>query len=47
MALELNEIIGLCDKAPEEDEWITQKEVSDAIKSLNKGKSPDLYNVTA
>ncbi|MCG8045488.1 MAG: reverse transcriptase family protein, partial [Candidatus Thiodiazotropha endolucinida] len=47
VALELNEIIDLCDRDPLEYEWITQKEVSSAIKSLNKGKSPDLYNVTA
>lgn len=47
VTLELNEIVDLCSGPPEEDEWITEKEVVGAIKPLNKGKSPDMYSVTA
>ena len=45
--LEINEIIGLCKDSEAEIQWIIENEVLAAVKSLNKGKAPDVYSVTA
>ena len=47
--MEIREIRILCQKmnGPESRSNISQNEVLSAIKSLNKGKSPDVYNICA
>ena len=47
--MEIREIRTLCRNVndPESPTCISEKEVSSAIKSLNKGKSPDIYNICA
>ena len=47
--MEIREIRILCRKAndPGSSTYISEKEVSSAIRSLNKGKSPDIYNICA
>ena len=47
--MELREIRSICRKVNDSDmsNSITEDEVSKAIKSLNKGKSPDVYNICA
>ena len=47
--IDIREIRTLCQKVndPESPTCMSEKEVPSAIKSLNKGKSPDIYNICA
>ena len=43
---ELIEIIDICDSTSGQHDEVTEKEMEDALSSLNKGKAPDIYGLT-
>ena len=44
---ELNEIIDICEYERDNFLPVTEEEIQQALKSLNKGKSVDIYGVTS
>ena len=45
--MEFREIIDLCQHSNVQENPFSEKEIQTAIKALNKGRSADIYNVSA